>query len=122
MPTYAEVKTKLKRNKDKIKTVVYCGLIFLLGFGTGKGTAVVQTPKAQQANYTTKSGAKPAQVESTKQNAPVDLTHCIVKGNISSKGKIYHVRGGASYKTVKPEQCFDTETEARAAGFKKASR
>jgi micrococcal nuclease len=55
--------------------------------------------------------------------APQDGQPCVIKGNISSGGKkIYHVPGGASYKVVKPEQCFNTEAEAAAAGYVKASR
>lgn len=48
---------------------------------------------------------------------------CGIKGNISAKGdKIYHIPGGAFFDRVKPEQCFSTETEAKAAGFRKSSR
>jgi methylphosphotriester-DNA--protein-cysteine methyltransferase len=42
-----------------------------------------------------------------------------VKGNRSSR--IYHVPGGASYpRTVTNVQCFDTEDQALAAGYRKA--
>ena len=48
---------------------------------------------------------------------------CKIKGNISSGGKkIYHIKGGASYKAVKPEMCFNTEEEAKAGGFVKSLR
>lgn len=48
---------------------------------------------------------------------------CQIKGNISGKGdKIYHVPGGSFYDRVKPEQCFKSEQEAKAAGFRKSSR
>ena len=53
---------------------------------------------------------------------------CRIKGNISRKGaRIYHVSGGASYaKTridaAKGVRWFCTETEARAAGWRRAVR
>jgi micrococcal nuclease len=44
-----------------------------------------------------------------------------IKGNINSKGeKIYHVPGGKYYEQTVPEQWFDTEEEAKAAGFRKS--
>jgi micrococcal nuclease len=49
--------------------------------------------------------------------------NCVIKGNINSKGeKIYHVPGGANYESTKPEKCFQSEEEAKAAGFRKAKR
>lgn len=51
-----------------------------------------------------------------------------IKGNINSSGeKIYHVPGGAFYnRTIiepeKGERYFNTEAEARAAGFRRSSR
>ncbi len=45
-----------------------------------------------------------------------------IKGNISASGRIYHLPGGAFYKRTNPEICFDTEEQARAAGFRKSSR
>lgn len=45
----------------------------------------------------------------------------MIKGNINSKGeKIYHVPGGKYYEKTVPEQWFNTEEEARAAGFRKS--
>jgi endonuclease YncB( thermonuclease family) len=48
---------------------------------------------------------------------------CRIKGNISSRGKIYHVPGSANYdRTVidpsKGERMFCTEAEAQAAGWR----
>lgn len=54
---------------------------------------------------------------------------CVVKGNISpnSGEKIYHVAGQKHYRKVrinpsKGEACFETEAQARAAGWRKARR
>lgn len=53
---------------------------------------------------------------------------CVIKGNISSKGaRIYHVPGQEHYErtsinTAKGERWFCSDTEARAAGWRKARR
>lgn len=46
-----------------------------------------------------------------------------IKGNHSSSGElIYHVPGGAYYDVTKPEECFATEGDARAAGYRPSKR
>lgn len=45
-----------------------------------------------------------------------------IKGNISSSSKIYHMPGGSFYKRTQAEACFDTEEQAKAAGFRKSKR
>ncbi len=52
---------------------------------------------------------------------------CRIKGNISSGGKIYHMPGQDYYEqtrihTGKGERCFETEAQARAAGWRAAKR
>jgi endonuclease YncB( thermonuclease family) len=54
-------------------------------------------------------------------------TACLIKGNISRSGRIYHVPGGQYYKrtritTSKGERWFCTEAEARAAGWRHSKR
>ena len=50
-------------------------------------------------------------------------TDCQIKGNASGKSKIYHLPGGQFYDRVKnPTDCFQTEQEATAAGFKRSSK
>jgi hypothetical protein len=137
MINYEEIKAKLKHHKQ---AVVYAGcavVIFLIGCGTGQATKQNDKRNAQSinSNYTTPS--KNAQTDSEqnatplKPNGQVGQTagvtapkgECVVKGNISSKGeKIYHIKGGAFYDRTNPEQCFQTEAEAQAAGFRKSSR
>lgn len=46
----------------------------------------------------------------------------VIKGNIGSSGKIYHIPGGAFYERTDAEQCFETESEAIKAGFRKSKR
>lgn len=43
-----------------------------------------------------------------------------IKGNASSM--IYHMPGGAFYDRTNPEECFSSESAARAAGYRKALR
>lgn len=50
---------------------------------------------------------------------------CAIKGNISAKGRLYHMPGARSYRATqinaaKGERWFCTEAEARAAGWRKA--
>jgi hypothetical protein len=45
-----------------------------------------------------------------------------IKGNIGGSGsRVYHMPGGSFYNRTKAEQCFATEAEAQAAGFRKSS-
>lgn len=70
----------------------------------------------------------PAQYRATQtatQNAPTG--DCVIKGNISSNGRIYHVPGNQNYdrtsiNTANGERWFCTESEARAAGWRAARR
>lgn len=43
-----------------------------------------------------------------------------IKGNISKRGKIYHVKNDPFYSKTKAERCFNTEQEAQEAGFRPA--
>ncbi|MCY3754817.1 MAG: thermonuclease family protein [Alphaproteobacteria bacterium] len=52
---------------------------------------------------------------------------CLIKGNISRNGRIYHVPGGKHYDRTRidearGERWFCTEAEARAAGWRRARR
>ena len=132
--TYQEIKTKFVENKEKIVLGICFALVFIVGFGAGKYDGAIQPQNyKQQANYTTTQDKKPSPFANKEGDAAATGTvagaatstpsSCVVKGNISAKGKkVYHVVGGAFYKIVKPEQCFNTEAEALAAGFVKSSR
>jgi hypothetical protein len=135
MTNYEEIKKWLseKENKQKVVIGVCFVVIFLIGFGVGKYDKNL-TKNKLPTNYTTFQTKKPAPVVSKKgdgvptktvKSASTTLApaSCIIKGNISSSGKkIYHMQGGSFYKKVKPEQCFNTEMEAKTAGFIKSSR
>ncbi len=136
MSFYEKVKDwlKQKENKDKLVLGLSFVLVFIVGFGAGSYVRETRRDSSKpQANYTTAAAKKPANTATSTQGQVLGKTTtaasstqastCVVKGNISSTGKkIYHVQGGAFYNRVKPEQCFNTEAEALAAGFVKSSR
>ncbi len=52
---------------------------------------------------------------------------CPVKGNVSRKARIYHLPGGRHYESLQldpaeGDRCFETESEAIAAGFRAPKR
>ncbi|GAA4710087.1 hypothetical protein GCM10023228_14480 [Brevibacillus fulvus] len=62
---------------------------------------------------------KPIQDEKRANEAQAGL----IKGNINSKGeKIYHLPGSKDYDKTKAEVLFQTEEEAKAAGFRSPRR
>lgn len=137
---YDEMKTWAVENKTKLVVGVCFVLVFFVGFGAGRYQRAQRRDLLKpQSNYTTQAAALPqgqaAPVSQTQdQVAPAGTVAgaatsttasgtCKIKGNISSSGgKIYHVPGGAFYDRTNPEQCFNTEAEAVAAGFRKSSR
>ena len=135
---YEKLKAWLKENKRPIVLGVCYVLVFIVGFGTGsfekefKNSATVN-----QKYYNTKTQSpapsppaaevKGAAVGETGKPATAAAANsaadCVVKGNINAQGrKLYHIKGGAFYNIVKPEQCFSTEKQAQDAGFVKSSR
>ncbi|MEK7161549.1 MAG: hypothetical protein AAB729_02560 [Patescibacteria group bacterium] len=137
MISYQEIKDWLekKENKQQLVVAVCFVLVFIVGFGTGRYEREFRRERIKpQNNYTTNQEKKPIVQETEtavkvvgQGTVPVASStpgqSCLIKGNISSAGKkIYHVSGGAFYKTVKPEQCFNLEGEAVAAGFVKSQR
>lgn len=140
---YEKLKALVSERKAQIATVVACAVMFIVGFGTGKATKPEKA--TEYSNYTPNALTKPGEpqgIEETLPTAPTTSTPnlpradekqitgkpfdpnqpCIIKGNISGSNKIYHIKGGSSYEKTVPEQCFDTEAQAEAAGFRKAKR
>lgn len=75
-------------------------------------------PEPSQGSDSASSGgrAKPVSEYDCPASHPI-------KGNVSSSGeRIYHVPGGAFYARTKPEECFATEQDAQAAGYRKSQR
>jgi hypothetical protein len=118
----------LEINLQKIKFWGIIALIQIGSFGLGFYSASTfrsATPKQSlQPDYTTNQGKDPVNTKPQIATNPPDQAteDCPVKGNISSKSKIYHVKGGSFYDRTDPEMCFNTEAEAQAAGFTKSSR
>lgn len=53
--------------------------------------------------------------------APREFTGCVIKGNRNRKGEwIYHLPGMPYYNVTRAEEMFCSETEARAAGYRRA--
>lgn len=133
-----EIKEKWELHRNTVVLGVCFVLVFIVGFGSGRFAGKKQeTKSSDMTNYTTNTNktkvdetdTKEAGVaaavlgEATTTPAPSVNTNCVIKGNISSTGrKLYHVKGGAFYERVKPEQCFNTKTEAQAAGFTASAR
>jgi hypothetical protein len=67
---------------------------------------------------TIKSGKKPSRIAGTGSwNCPAGYP---IKGNANSG--IYHHPWNASYSKTNPEECFSTDSAARAAGYRAAKR
>jgi Micrococcal nuclease (thermonuclease) homologs len=77
----------------------------------------------QNASSTSSSSAQKAVASVSGGFAPDSLGNCggAIKGNISARGKIYHIPSERYYKATKAEVCFKTRTAAASAGFR-ASR
>ncbi len=135
MKSYNDLKTWCKDHKKELLVCLGFALMLVVGYGIG----IYEKPLRRQnvqSNYTTATAKKPVTAEAGAPAANVpamgnvagaatttgDSGDCIIKGNISATSKIYHVKGGAFYERTKAEQCFNTEAEAVAAGFRKSSR
>jgi hypothetical protein len=128
---YELIKNWITENKEKCFYLASCVLIFIVGFGTGRVEQGLRAPNKIQANYTTKTNVnktadKPANTNKTIETNSNQTTGSINSGSCYIKGtssKIYHLPGGAFYERVtSPAACFNTESEAIAAGYRKSSR
>jgi len=131
MKTYEEIKKSFLENRQNIVLGVGYVLVFLLGLGVGRYDQEWQKRVTRlQNNYNTKSTnlQKETTVPEGDDTAEKVLSAtaaqpCLIKGNISAQGKkIYHVPGGSFYERTKAEECFTSESQAKAAGFVKSSR
>lgn len=124
----------IKTNEQKIALVLGYILTAALFFGLGytsKDSNPPQISIEEPAIDLTKlndnlnaAGTQSAVPETAVAGSSTDDPNCVrkIKGNISSKSKIYHMPGGAFYARTVPEMCFSTEAEAVAAGFRKSQR
>lgn len=129
MKTYEEIKDFVIHNKQNFVLGICFVVVFVVGFGAGRFERRIRRDNFKPLiNYTTQTTKNPVVEEpavtiKTAASSTTTSGICVVKGNISSTGrKLYHVEGGAFYSKTKPEQCFNTEAEALAAGFVKSQR
>ncbi|MFT3888597.1 MAG: hypothetical protein QM713_10600 [Arachnia sp.] len=89
-----------------------------------KGKKISVKVKGSKSGYTsvTKTSKSTKTVTYPSRTAPVSLTSCPswapIKGNADSG--IYHVKGQRFYTRTHPEECFSSESAARAAGYRKS--
>ena len=127
----------LKTHQQTVTLVIGYLLVAGLSFGLGRISAASQTApeiKVEEAflppNYTTAGDANQGQNASNNggvpgknpdTTGPTDCKPGQIKGNIGSGSRVYHMPGGSFYNRTKAEACFDTEAEAKAAGFRKSN-
>src|SRR5580704_15595059 len=97
MTNYIQIKKILKEHKRTMSMAIGGSVIFLLGFGTGRGLpAAAAKPIASPPHYATEVPNTPAKAGDTANSktktAPkitntIDTSNCPVKGNISSSGE-----------------------------------
>ncbi len=119
-----KLKNLIKAHQQVLVLTVGYFLVAILGFSLGRFTAPqysVPEIKVEQAltapdNYTPNI----AGIQSDTSQQAVQTCQGKIKG---SSSMVYHLPGGSFYnKTTHPIRCFDTEAEAKAAGFRKSSR
>ncbi len=124
-----KIKDFLKTNQQLIVLCIGYVLVASLGFGLGRLSMIrqQQTPEIRvEEAFTAPTNYSPniSGVQTGTEVVPSTKAaiNCDGKIKVSSSG-IYHLPGGAFYKKVtKPIRCFDTEAEAKAAGYRKSSR
>jgi hypothetical protein len=113
--------------KHQQKIALGLGFVAVAAIGFFGGQSINSKPHndaqlpsvSASTNYTE---TKPSLQTNLTPQTPSEPLNCEGKIKGSSTHK-YHVPGGAFYKkTTKPIACFDTEAEAKAAGFVKSSR
>lgn len=94
---------------------------------TGSKSGYTTRTTTSAATAAVPSAAKPSTPPPPSRpssTAPISAWDCPswapIKGNASSM--IYHMPGGTYYSRTKPEECFSTESAARAAGYRAAKR
>lgn len=125
------IKDFIKTHQQKIALTIGYLLVASLAFSVGRMTfqptsePQIKAPEkfALPANYTANESGLQSEVQTvaaTTGGAVKPTCEHQIKGTTSG---IYHLPGGAFYERVtKPIRCFDTETQAIAAGFRKSSK
>jgi len=114
----------LKTNQQKIALIIGFLLIASLGFFLGKITAYKYSAPEIKIDEVFSNPFNNSENLTISQPATSSSGRLDCQGKIKgSSSLIYHMPGGAFYtKTTNPIRCFDTEVEAKTAGFRKSSR
>lgn len=123
-----EYKALIKTHQLKLALIVGYLLVAALAFGLGQMTVHRQPLPEIRVEQTSvlPDNYSPNIAGIQSETSPIAAT--AVVGNCQGKIKgssshIYHMPGGAFYdKTTHPAACFDTESQAQAAGYRKSSR
>lgn len=91
------------------------------------GNGVFGGPQNPLAGFCApRQAAAPQQLAQATQLPSDAEADCVIKGNVSSNGQIYHVPGQRDYDRVRMDRpgkrWFCTEAEAQAAGWRRALR
>jgi endonuclease YncB( thermonuclease family) len=79
-----------------------------------------QAYRREEKQARSASPSKPVRSQG-RSNAWASRSACVIKGNQNRRGQwIYHLPGMPYYDQTRPEQLFCTETEAQAAGYRRA--
>ncbi len=105
-------KNYLVTNKNGL--VVGAAVLFSFTFGISSAFLYIQRDQSQY-NIT------PIKLYNQSKQAVVDK-NCPVKGKASVSGRIYHLPGDSAYSRLSATDCFNSESEALAAGFRKSLR
>jgi hypothetical protein len=111
----------IKKHQQKIALTIGYLVVASLAFGLGHYSVKVPKIDPMQSAPTTQL---PVNYNPNISGTQTTSTTLNCQGKIKgSSSLIYHMPGGAFYdKTTRPIRCFDSETEAKAAGFRKSSR
>ncbi|MEO8065680.1 MAG: hypothetical protein ABI643_02390 [Candidatus Doudnabacteria bacterium] len=117
------LKNFLKAYQQPLVLTIGYLLVACLAFGLGRYTLPKQSARQVSSVKVQEASATPLNYNpnSASIQSASDV-NCAgkIKGSASL---IYHVPGGAFYnKTSHPIRCFNSEAEAKAAGFRKSSR
>ncbi len=75
----------------------------------------------QEPERVVQSRPQPQAAQPEPERVYRDRFGCLIKGNRSRRGEwIYHLPGRPYYEQTRPEELFCTESEARAAGYRRS--
>ena len=119
-----KLKEFIKNHQLKITLLIGYFLVFGLAFGLGRLTVFRYSAPEIRVEEVFSAPSNNSQNSSLTQSTEGSTGALDCQGKIKgSSSLIYHIPGGAFYaKTTKPIRCFDTEAEAKTAGFRKSLR